>query len=118
LGLSAPRGAVRARAGELTERAQLSAAFGRRSGSGAGAPLGRLVKVSPFSGGEGAFEYAARQAIFDQLLNRSLERACPELRIPAGFRQELLGCVGHLEAEIALGQAVHQVRQLDLDDVA
>src|SRR5262245_2895927 len=68
--------------------------------------------------GELALEEPQRQRVLDEALDCALQRAGAVGRVPAGLGEVLLGGVGQLEAQAALGEAVAEPRQLELHDLA
>src|SRR6266481_6534148 len=59
-----------------------------------------------------------RQGILDLLLDGALQRPCAIHRIEAGLPEQVAGAVLEREIHVALGQALAQVKQLDVDDCA
>ena len=68
-------------------------------------PSGRgLLLVGALA--ELALQQPQRQRVLDQALDRALQRPGAVGRVPTGFRQVLLGGVGQLDRDAALGEAV------------
>src|SRR5437773_10024820 len=75
------------------------------------------VDENRVAGGEVTLEQPQGERVFEQPLDRALERPRAEGRIPARFGERLLGSVGQLERELAFGQPFAQARELQLDDL-
>src|SRR5262249_30985145 len=65
-----------------------------------------------------ALQDPLRQRALDLLLDGALQRPRPIHRIEAGFPQEVARRVIERQLHVALGQALAQVEQLDVDDGA
>src|SRR5690606_41254585 len=63
-----------------------------------------------------AAQDAPGQRILDVALDRALERPGAELRVPAHFREHVLGRFGDDEAELALREELGELGELDIDD--
>ena len=63
-------------------------------------------------------EHALGERVLEVLLDCPLERPRAVLRVPADLGEEVLGPVGELDAELALGEALRELPELDVDDCA
>ena len=88
----------------------------RRSGTPAGRPVDANLDESP--GLELALQNLLRQRIFDLLLDRAFQRSRTVHRVEACVSQFVARSIRQMDANVAIGQPLVQVAQLDIDDLA
>src|SRR5579862_9744547 len=106
-------------------RPRLAEPLGHRHGLGLGCSLledelGPIpgVDANQVARAEVPLEQPQRKRILEQPLDCALQRTRTIRRVPPRLGDDLLGCVSQLELEPALGEALAQPHELELDDLA